>query len=137
MPTIDWSTIEIPPAAQQWAQMILMWIGFGTLVGLLAKAIMPGRDPGGTIVTLLLGIVGTVIGCGTLALVRQGQQISPISLLGFAVGTGGALVLLIFYRLLAGRLHVDRGGHAAPLTGHAGRPHGRNRKPSTIVINHD
>ena len=45
----------------QWAHLGLEWIGFGTLVGLLAKAIMPGRDPGGAIVTLLMGIGGAVI----------------------------------------------------------------------------
>ena len=45
----------------------LVWVGFGTIVGLTAKAIMPGKDPGGAVATLMMGIVGTVIGCGTLA----------------------------------------------------------------------
>ena len=40
----------------------LGWIVFGLLAGLIAKAIMPGRDPGGVIVTIVLGIVGTIIG---------------------------------------------------------------------------
>ena len=42
---------------------LLRWVGFGTLTGLAAKAIMPGRDPGGAIVTMLTGIAGSVIGC--------------------------------------------------------------------------
>ena len=93
MPNIDPATLEV---AQHWAHQVLMWIGFGTLVGLAAKAIMPGRDPGGSIVTLLLGIVGTVIGCGVMMLVTHGQTISPISVIGFGVGTGGAFILLLF-----------------------------------------
>ena len=48
-------------------QEFLVWVGFGTIVGLTAKAIMPGKDPGGAVATLLMGIVGSVIGCGSLA----------------------------------------------------------------------
>ena len=55
---------ELLAAVQQTCNDILTWIGFGTLTGLLAKAIMPGRDPGGTVATLMMGIGGTVIGAG-------------------------------------------------------------------------
>ena len=48
------------------AQLVFMWIGFGTVVGLAAKAIMPGRAPGGSVATLIMGIIGTVIGCALL-----------------------------------------------------------------------
>ena len=92
---------------QQWADTLLIWIGFGTLVGLLAKAIMPGRDPGGALVTLAMGIGGTIIGCGTLAYFYQNQRVTPISLVGFIVATGGAFILLIFYRLMAGYWFVE------------------------------
>lgn len=44
---------------------LLRWVGFGTLTGLAAKAILPGRDPGGAVSTMLTGIAGSVIGCGT------------------------------------------------------------------------
>ena len=54
--------IEFSQAVQSAANDVLVWVGFGTLVGLLAKAIMPGRDPGGTVATLMMGIGGTVIG---------------------------------------------------------------------------
>src|SRR5205823_13907332 len=108
MPEIDPATLDV---AREWAHQVLVWIGFGTLVGLAAKAIMPGRDPGGSILTLLLGIVGTVIGCGVMMLVTRGKIISPISVVGFGVGTGGAFLLLLFYRLLSGTLfpgmHVE------------------------------
>jgi uncharacterized membrane protein YeaQ/YmgE (transglycosylase-associated protein family) len=68
---------------------------------------MPGRDPGGALVTLAMGIGGTVVGCGTLTFFFQGQHITPISLVGFVVATGGAFILLFFYRLLAGYWFVE------------------------------
>jgi uncharacterized membrane protein YeaQ/YmgE (transglycosylase-associated protein family) len=92
---------------EQWAGDLLTWVGFGTLVGLLAKAIMPGRDPAGSIATLLMGIGGTVIGCGTLMFFYDGQRVTPISPVGFLVATGGAFILLFFYRLLAGRFFQE------------------------------
>ena len=50
------------------AHEVLIWIGFGTVVGLSAKALMPGRDPGGAIGTMLMGVVGSLIGCSVLLL---------------------------------------------------------------------
>ena len=102
---------QFPEAVQQWANLILVWVGFGTLVGLLAKAIMPGRDPGGAVATLLMGIGGAVIGCGILAFFYHDMRVRPISPLGFIVATAGAFVLLFFYRLLSGRFFIegDRG----------------------------
>jgi uncharacterized membrane protein YeaQ/YmgE (transglycosylase-associated protein family) len=94
--------LALPEQVQQWANTVLVWVGFGTLVGLLAKAVMPGRDPGGAVATLTMGIGGTVIGCGTLTYFYQGAHVTPISVLGFAVATAGAFVLLFFCRLLGG-----------------------------------
>lgn len=100
----------------QWANDVLVWVGFGTLVGLLAKAIMPGRDPGGSLATLLMGIGGSVVGCGTLMYFYGGERVTPISPLGFLVATGGAFQLLFFYRLLSGRIfrEGDRPRRHAP-----------------------
>jgi uncharacterized membrane protein YeaQ/YmgE (transglycosylase-associated protein family) len=83
---------------------VLVWVGFGTLVGLTAKAIMPGRDPGGAVATLLLGIGGSVIGCGSLMFFADVPRVTPISPMGFVMGTAGGFVLLFFYRLLSGTL---------------------------------
>ena len=94
---------QLPEFLQQLANDVLVWVGFGTLVGLLAKAVMPGRDPGGAIVTVMMGIGGSVIGSGVLVYFWEGQRVTPISPLGFLVATGGAFLLLFFYRLLAGR----------------------------------
>lgn len=112
-------SLELPTAAQQWANMVLAWVGFGTLVGLLAKAIMPGRDPGGAIVTLCMGIGGAVIGCGILALCYEGARVSPLSPVGFLVATAGAFIILFFYKLLGGHWFVEgehaiRRSHATP-----------------------
>jgi uncharacterized membrane protein YeaQ/YmgE (transglycosylase-associated protein family) len=93
---------QLPPEIKQWADLFLIWVGFGTLVGLMAKAIMPGRDPGGAVATLAMGIGGTIIGCAVLTYF-SGHHVTPVSPLGFVVATLGAFVLLAFYRLLGGR----------------------------------
>jgi uncharacterized membrane protein YeaQ/YmgE (transglycosylase-associated protein family) len=93
---------QLLEAVQRTAHDLLTWVGFGTLAGLLAKAIMPGRDPGGTIATLLMGIGGTVIGSGLLMFFTGGQRVTPISPIGFCVATGGAFIILAFYRILGG-----------------------------------
>ncbi len=91
----------------QYSNLVLTWIGFGTVVGLLAKAIMPGRDPGGAVATLAMGIGGSVIGCGTLTFFYHGVKVQPISPIGFLVATGGAFMLLFFYRLLGQRFFKE------------------------------
>ena len=89
-------------------ELILQWIGFGTCVGLLAKAIMPGRDPGGAVATLLMGIVGVAIGCG-IYMFCFGVRIKPISWEGLACGTAGAFIILLFYRMFSGFI-IDEAG---------------------------
>ena len=95
---------------QDITHQILVWVGFGTIVGLLAKAIMPGKDPGGAVATLAMGVVGTVIGCGVVSYFWKGHIISPISPLGFCVATAGAFVLLFFYKLLGGYYFEEGSG---------------------------
>lgn len=79
---------------------ILGWIIFGLIVGALAKLVMPGRDPGGIFVTILLGIAGAVVG-GFLG--RQLGWYGPGEAAGYIMATLGAVLLLFIYRLLAGR----------------------------------
>lgn len=78
---------------------ILGWIVFGLIVGALAKLVMPGRDPGGMIVTILLGIVGAVIG-GWLG--RAIGLYGPDEPAGFFMALLGAIVLLAIYRFASG-----------------------------------
>lgn len=86
---------------------LLRWVGFGTLTGLAAKAIMPGRDPGGAVTTMLMGVGGSVIGCGSVMYFWKGATVDPISGPGFVAATGGAFALLFFYRLMAGSFYVE------------------------------
>lgn len=118
---------EATQALQHAANNVLVWIGFGMLAGLIAKAIMPGRDPGGPIVTLFLGCGGSVIGSGTLMYFLPQQHVPALSPLGFAIATGGAFVLLFFYRLLAGRvIREDGEGHGN--INRVGQPYYRRRR---------
>lgn len=86
----------------QWMHTALEWIGFGTVVGLIAKAVLPGKDGGGALATVIIGILGSVIGAALLAFFVEGAHVTPISLLGFFVALGGTTVLLVSYRLLGG-----------------------------------
>ncbi len=98
---------EMLSAIEQALHEFLMWVGFGTLVGLLAKALMPGRDPGGALATLLMGIAGSVIGCGSVMFFWEGHRVSPISVIGFFSAIAGAFLILLFYRILAGCFFVE------------------------------
>ena len=111
---------------QHFANNLFVWIGFGLVAGLLAKAIMPGRDPGGPIATLCMGCGGSVIGSGLL-MYAGGNRISPISVLGFVIATAGAFVLLFFYRLLAGRFIREDGEGYGPAPG-VRRPYYRSTR---------
>ena len=79
---------------------VLGWIVFGLVVGIVAKLLMPGRDPGGIIVTMLLGIVGALLG-GFLG--RAMGLYGPNDAAGFLMSLLGAVVLLGLYRLVARR----------------------------------
>ncbi len=103
------NNIEFPLIVQQWSNDILVWVGFGTIVGLLAKAIMRGRDPGGAVVTVVMGIGGTIIGCGICSFCYAGGRVTPISPIGFAVATAGAFIILFFYKLLSGYWFTEDG----------------------------
>ncbi len=94
--------VEFTPGVEAWATDILVWIGYGTVVGLLAKAVMPGKDPGGALATLAMGIAGVIIGCGVWSLIGNVERITPISPPGLFAGTAGAFVILLFYRVLGG-----------------------------------
>lgn len=78
------------------------WIIFGAIVGAIAKFLMPGKDPGGWIVTILLGIAGSFVG-GFLATKVMGRPEQTAGWIGSIIG---AMVLLFIYRLIVGRRTV-------------------------------
>jgi uncharacterized membrane protein YeaQ/YmgE (transglycosylase-associated protein family) len=79
---------------------VIGWIIFGLIVGALAKLVMPGRDPGGIIVTMLLGIAGALLG-GWIG--RAAGWYGPNDSAGFLMSFLGAIVLLFIYRMMVGR----------------------------------
>lgn len=83
---------------------IILWIVFGLVVGIVAKFLMPGQDPGGIILTIVLGVAGALLG-GWLGRVmgfyREGEAA------GFIMAVVGAVILLALYRLvLPGRTRL-------------------------------
>lgn len=84
---------------------ILGWIVLGLVVGALAKAIMPGKDPGGIIITMVLGIVGALLGGWLSSALGFGGREGFFDLKTWIVALIGAVVLLAIYRAVAGRRH--------------------------------
>ncbi len=78
---------------------LLSWIFLGLIAGALAKFIMPGKDPGGFIVTTLIGIAGGVVG-GFLGTFLGLGKIESFDLGGIFIATTGAIVLLLVYRFI-------------------------------------
>lgn len=83
---------------------IIGWIFFGLIVGVAAKLLMPGRDPGGMIVTILLGIVGALIGGFLGRLLGWYGENEPV---GFIMAVIGAIFVLFVYRKMSGPSRVE------------------------------
>jgi uncharacterized membrane protein YeaQ/YmgE (transglycosylase-associated protein family) len=79
---------------------IIGWILFGLVVGVIAKLLMPGRDPGGFIITILLGIAGSLLG-GLVG--RMLGFYGPGEAAGWIMSILGAVLLLFLYRMVARR----------------------------------
>jgi uncharacterized membrane protein YeaQ/YmgE (transglycosylase-associated protein family) len=82
---------------------IIGWIFFGLIVGVIGKLLMPGRDPGGFVVTILLGIAGALLGGfigRSLGLYREDDPV------GFIMAVIGSIILLMIYRFAVGRRHT-------------------------------
>jgi uncharacterized membrane protein YeaQ/YmgE (transglycosylase-associated protein family) len=79
---------------------ILAWIVLGLIAGVLAKAIMPGRDPGGIIVTILLGIAGAVVGGFIAVALGIGNGVDDFDIGSILTAMVGAIVLLFAYRMI-------------------------------------
>ena len=79
---------------------IIGWIFFGLVVGIVGKFLTSGRDPGGFILTIVLGIAGALIGGflgQSLGFYREGEPV------GFIMAVVGSVILLLLYRMIAGR----------------------------------
>jgi uncharacterized membrane protein YeaQ/YmgE (transglycosylase-associated protein family) len=78
---------------------IIGWIVFGLIVGIVAKFLMPGRDPGGFFVTSIIGMVGALIGGFVGRALGLYNETDPV---GFVMAVVGAILLLLLYRLFTG-----------------------------------
>ncbi|WP_273844713.1 GlsB/YeaQ/YmgE family stress response membrane protein [Rubrobacter calidifluminis] len=82
---------------------IVAWIVFGFIVGVIAKLLTPGRDPGGCILTTLIGIAGAIIGGYAYSHFINPAYTTRFDTGSIAVSVLGAIFLLVLYRLLSGR----------------------------------
>jgi len=84
---------------------VLTWILLGLVVGALAKLFMPGDDPGGIIVTILIGIVGAFLGGFIGSMVGVGS-ITGFNMMSILLAVVGAVILLVIYRLVKSPRHI-------------------------------
>jgi uncharacterized membrane protein YeaQ/YmgE (transglycosylase-associated protein family) len=94
--------------AQRWVVIVLVWIGFGTMAGLLARVLIPGREPGGAAGTVFVGIIGSALGPFLLTTFWPRDGFNPISPLGLLAAVAASVVVLVAYRLAAAYLFVPR-----------------------------
>ena len=80
----------------------------GLIAGVVAKLIMPGRDPGGCIITMLIGVAGALLGGFLVGLFVKGDVITGVNLTTVLVAIGGAVILLLLYRLVFGARGYSR-----------------------------
>lgn len=92
--------LQFSESVQFWIYLILIWIGFGFLVGLAARIIFPGEEPSGALGILVIGLLGSTIGPLALQAVWRFESFHPISPLGAVAAVTGASALLVGYRFL-------------------------------------
>lgn len=83
---------------------ILSWIVLGLIAGVIAKLIMPGKDPGGIIITILIGIAGAFLGGAIASFIGIGT-FTGFSLGSIVIAILGAILLLIIYRMIQKKKH--------------------------------
>ena len=97
--------LELSQAAQHWAIVVLVWIGFGSLAGLLARVVLPVREPSRPLPTLAVGIAGSALGLAVLSCMLGDRPLNPVSPLGFLAAAAGAAVLLVLYQIIQSARH--------------------------------
>jgi uncharacterized membrane protein YeaQ/YmgE (transglycosylase-associated protein family) len=84
---------------------IISWIIVGLIAGVLGKLIMPGRDPGGFLLTIVIGMIGALVG-GFVVRLLGGTGVTGFNIWSILVATLGAIILLAIYRVFAGARRV-------------------------------
>lgn len=93
------SEYNLPDAAQLWVNVILIWIGFSAVVGLVVRSLLPGKEPGGLMGTLLIGVLGSCIGPFTVSILWEMENFNPIGPIGFCASTISAFACLLLFRI--------------------------------------
>ena len=83
---------------------IISWIVIGLIAGILGKLIMPGRDPGGFVITIVIGMIGALVG-GFFVQLLGGAGLTGFNIWSILVATLGAIILLALYRAFASQRH--------------------------------
>jgi uncharacterized membrane protein YeaQ/YmgE (transglycosylase-associated protein family) len=86
---------------------IISWIVVGLIAGILGKLIMPGRDPGSFLLTIVIGMIGALVG-GLIVQLLGGTGLTGFSIWSILVATLGAIILLAIYRMFAGSRRTRR-----------------------------
>ena len=81
---------------------IISWIVVGLIAGFLGKLIMPGRDPGGFLLTIVIGMIGAIVG-GFVVQLLGGAGVTGVNIWSILVATLGAIILLAIFRVFAAR----------------------------------
>ena len=87
---------------------IIGWIVLGLIAGAIAKAILPGDDPGGIFVTMLIGIVGAIVGGFIASAIGIGDLDEFFDIGTWVIAIAGSLLLLLLYRAIVGRRTTGR-----------------------------
>lgn len=81
---------------------ILSWIIFGLIAGAIAKWVMPGEDPGGCLITIVIGIAGAILGGWIGIQLGIGEGIREFNLRNLFLAIAGSVILLLIYRAIKG-----------------------------------
>ena len=92
--------MELSGTAQAWVHLVLVWVGFGTVVGFVANMFLPTGNSSGFLSSLVIGIAGSCAGPVALTFLLDLKHFDPISPIGFAVAVIASVILLLLYRCL-------------------------------------
>lgn len=90
--------MDLSESAQIWVNLLLLWTGFGIVVGLIAQSILPAGEPRGVFGVLVIGVVGSCIGPMIVSQFWRSDSFNPISPIGLAVSVLASLTIFILYR---------------------------------------
>ena len=90
--------MDLSQTAQNWVNVALLWIGFGVVVGLIARSLLPGEEPKGALGTVALGIGGSCVGLFLFSTIWRAEHFNPIGPLGFFVSVLTAMGILLTFR---------------------------------------